>query len=87
VDVHRSARRHSVTDDDIRHATDHPLVVVDVDPDSDPPKVLVIGPDQAGNLLEVIVLELAFERHLAIHPMALRPAWRNLLPDAEGPND
>jgi hypothetical protein len=56
VEVHQSARRHGVPDEDIRHAVDHPLVVSDSDPDADPPKVLVIGPDPAGNLLEVIVL-------------------------------
>jgi len=32
VEIHRSARRHGVTDHEIRHATDHPLVVVDLDP-------------------------------------------------------
>jgi hypothetical protein len=80
VDIHRSARRHGVSDADIRHATDHPLVVVDLDPDADPPKVLAIGPDRAGNLLEVIVLELADARLLAIHAMSLRPILHDLLP-------
>jgi hypothetical protein len=65
------------------HATSHPIVVVDLDPDADPPKLLVIGPDRAGNLLEVIVLELAAEQRLAIHAMALRPALHNLLPAPE----
>lgn len=83
MDVHRSARRHGVADADIHHATSHPLVVVDVDPDADPPKLLVIGPDRAGNLLEVIALELAAEQRLAIHAMALRPALHDLLPAPE----
>src|SRR3546814_2640349 len=43
VEIHRSARRHGVSDADILHAVDHSLVVVDVDRDADPPKVLVIG--------------------------------------------
>ena len=34
------------------------MVSIDLDPDADPPKVLVIGPDPAGNLLEIIVLVL-----------------------------
>ena len=72
-----------LADADIDHATSHPLVVVHVDPDPDPPKLLVIGPDRAGNLLEVIVLELAAEQHLAIHAMALRPALNSLLPAPE----
>src|SRR3546814_13690217 len=52
VEIHRSARRHGVSDADILHPVDHPLVVVDVDPDADPPKVLVIGPDLSSNLLD-----------------------------------
>jgi hypothetical protein len=45
VEVHRSARRHGVADQDIRHAIEHPVVVADIDPDADPPKLLAIGPD------------------------------------------
>jgi hypothetical protein len=86
LEVHQSARRHGVADVDINHAIDHALVVVDVDADSDPPKVLVIGPDRAGNLLEVMVLELADERFLVIHAMSLRPSLQHLLPEAENPN-
>ena len=86
MEIHRSARRHGVTDHEIRHATDHPLVVVDLDPDGDPPKQLVIGPDPAGNLLEVIVLALADERLLAIHAMPLRPTFYDLLPIGEDPH-
>jgi hypothetical protein len=48
VEIHGAARRHGISDAAIRHATDHSLVVVDVDPDGDPPKQLAIGPDQAG---------------------------------------
>lgn len=58
-------------------------MVVDVDPDADPPKLLVVGADGAGNLLEVIVLELADERRLAIHAMSLRAAYHELLPSPE----
>ena len=72
-----------MSDADILHATDHPLVVVDLDPDADPPKLLAIGPDLAGNLLEVIVLELAGNRLMAIHAMPLRSAFYALLPNAE----
>lgn len=62
----------------------HAIVVADMDENQDPPKVLVIGPDSAGNLLEVIVLELADNRTLAIHAMPLRPTFHELLP---GRND
>jgi hypothetical protein len=58
-------------------------VVVDLDPDADPPKVLAIGPDLAGNLLEVIWLELDDARDLVIHAMTLRPTFFELLPHEE----
>lgn len=83
MEIHRSARRHGVKDADIRHATESPLVVVDLDPETDPPKQLAIGPDRAGNLIEVIMLVLEEDRLLAIHAMSLRPAFHDLLPRGE----
>jgi len=83
VEIHTSAERHGVGRDDIDHAFHRALVVVDLEPDSDPPKVLSIGPDQAGNLLEVIWLELADERLLVIHAMILRTTFYALLPKGE----
>lgn len=80
MEIHQSARRHGIADADVLHAIGRPVVVVDVEPDSDPPKVLVIGPDRTGNFLEVIVLELADERFLAIHAMPLRRSLHPLLP-------
>ena len=87
MEIHESARRHEVDDDDIQHAAAHPLVVVELDPDGDPPRILVMGPDRSGNLLEVIALELAGDRLLAIHAMTLRASYYDLLPrgeDADG---
>jgi hypothetical protein len=52
VEFHRSASRHGIAADDVIHAVDHALVVVEMDPDADPPKLLVIGPRQDGRLLE-----------------------------------
>jgi len=50
---------------------------------ADPPSVLGIGPDPAGNLLELIWLELADE-DLLIHAMPLRKKYFDLLAH-EGP--
>ena len=44
------------------------------------PKLLIIGPDRAGNLLEVIMLSLAADQILAIHAMPLRRHYYELLP-------
>ena len=80
MEIHRTARKHGIADDAIRHAVDHALTVIDLEPGSDPPKVLAIGPDRAGNLLEVIWLELADDADLVIHAMRLRTAFYDLLP-------
>ncbi|MGF1598420.1 MAG: hypothetical protein ACFCVK_16075 [Acidimicrobiales bacterium] len=47
-------------------------------------KALAIGPDPAGNLLEVMWLDLA-DTELVIHAMALRPSFSYLLPTGEDP--
>ena len=83
MEIHESARKHGVNDDDIWHAIAHAIEVLDLDPDADPPKVLAIGPDTAANLLEVIWLELDDDRDLVIHAMALRTTFSSLLPNQE----
>jgi hypothetical protein len=54
VEIHGSAHRHGVPEEDMLHAVDHSLVVDDLG--DDPDRWLVLGPDTAGNLLEVVVL-------------------------------
>ena len=80
VEIHRSAFKHGILEDDLRHAIDNALRWFDLDPAADPPKVLAIGPDRAGNLMEIILLDLADERWLVIHAMALRRTFQELLP-------
>lgn len=79
MEIHRSAHKHGYSDQAISHAVDNAITVVDLQPEADPPRVLAIGPDFSGNLLEVIWLELGAGRQLAIHAMALRPGFFNLL--------
>jgi hypothetical protein len=63
------------------HALEHAITVIDIEPDADPPKVLAIGPDPAGNLVEIIWLELEVSS-LVIHAMHLRPQFYDLLPQS-----
>jgi hypothetical protein len=77
VEIHSSARRHGVADDDILHAIEHSMVVDDLG--EDPDRWLVIGPDRAANLLEVIVLVTAEDDEVIIHAMPLRAVYRRLL--------
>jgi hypothetical protein len=86
VELHRSARKHGVADDDIVHAASHALAAYALleDGDDEPRRTLLLAPDRAGNLLELVVLELDDARRLVIHAMPMRPMYRDLLPQ---PND
>jgi len=77
VEVHDSARKHGVADEDIQHAIDHALAIEDAG--EDPDRWLVIGPDRAANLLEVVVLVTAQGTQIVIHAMMMRAAYRRLL--------
>ncbi len=44
-----------------------------------PDRWLVIGPDCAGNLLEVVVIRTVEGNQLAIHAMRMRAKFRRLL--------
>ncbi len=77
MEIHPSARRHGIADDDILHAIEHSLVVDDLG--EDPDRWLVIGPDRATNLLEVIVLITVEGEEMIIHAMPLRATYRKLL--------
>ena len=59
------------------HAIDQSLVVDDLG--EDPDRWLVIGPDQAANLLELVVLVTAEGDELIIHAVPLRAVYRKIL--------
>lgn len=75
--IHGSARKHGVADEDILHAIDHALVIEDIG--EDPDRWLVLGPDRATNMLEVVVLTTVEGTQLAIHAMGMRPTYERLL--------
>lgn len=77
MEVHDSARKHGVADEDIQHAIDYALAIEDAG--EDPDRWLVIGPDRAANLLEVVVLVTAQGTQIVIHAMTMRAAYRRLL--------
>ncbi len=74
MEIADSARRHAVSDDDIRGATSVPLRIVRQGAD----RVLVIGADTAGRLVEVVVLDPEGDP-VAIHAMPLRPKFYQYL--------
>jgi hypothetical protein len=77
VEVLGSALRHGVESEDIQHALVHALAVDEVGEDLD--RYLVLGPDRAGNLLELVVLDRP-HGPAVIHAMPMRPQYRRLLP-------
>ena len=66
MEIHSSAYRHGLDDEQIEHAWEHALGFYDIAPDDDPPKCLCIGPDTSGNLLEILYLRLG-DDDLIIH--------------------
>lgn len=63
----------------------HHLYAGDVhDEDAPPWRVLYLGPDRAGNLLEVVILERDDGSELAIHAMKMRKQYQHLLPPNQG---
>lgn len=77
MEIHDSARRHGVADQDILHAIDHALAIEDAG--EDPDRWLLIGPDTAGNLLEVVVMITVENTQLAIHAIPMRDKYARLL--------
>jgi hypothetical protein len=77
VEIHRSARRHGIGEDDMVHAVAHALAFEDLG--EDPDRWLVVGPDRAGSLLEIVVLLTEEGKDMIIHAMAMRPIYQRLL--------
>jgi len=59
------------------HAVDNSMAVEDLG--EDPDRWLVVGPDRAANMLEVIVLVTDEGTEMIIHAMPLRAIYRRLL--------
>ena len=78
LEIYRSAYRHDIQEPDIRHAVTHAVVVDDADDET----TLHLGPDRAGNLLEVVTVIRNDGSEVAIHAMRMRAGYRRLLPPA-----
>jgi hypothetical protein len=77
VEVLASALRHGIAGEDMLHAIDHAITVDEVG--DDPVRWLLLGPDRAGNLLEVVVMDCP-AGPAVIHAMPMRAQYRRLLP-------
>ena len=76
MDVLQSARRHGVEEEDIQHAVRHAVAVEEVA--EDPTRYLLLGPDRAGNVLELVVMDRP-QGPAVIHAMPMRKQYERLL--------
>jgi hypothetical protein len=79
VEIRPSARKHGVSDGDIEHAMSNYVYIANLE-HGIPIPVLYLGPDLAGNLLEVVVLERDNDQDLVIHAMKMSRRYQALLP-------
>jgi hypothetical protein len=79
VNIHPSARKHGLLDEDIRHAATWAIWIVELD-DENPGRELRLGFDTAGRLLETGVLVFDSGNQLIIHAMKARHHLHDLLP-------
>jgi len=78
VDIQRSALRHGIPAADIEHAWQFAIRFFQLDPEGDWSRELCIGPDRAGNLVEILYRPTA-EGITIFHAMRLRPALARYL--------
>lgn len=76
MEIHSSARKHGVADEDIEHAIDNVMSIDDQDDDTR----LYLGPARNADLLEVVTIVRNDGSELVIHAMKMRPKYRRLLP-------
>ena len=77
--VHASARKHfgrdRLCDEAILYAYEHALNSRALDDEDDPRRWLVVGVDQSGRVLEMVVLLFDDGGELLIHAMKARPQF------------
>ncbi len=75
MDIYASARKHGVSEVDIEHAVDHAVAAGD----QEDGKVLYLGPDRAGNLLEIVAVLRDDGTEVVIHAMRMRSVYESFL--------
>ena len=78
-EIHETAYKHGVSTFDIHHACARSIAAFEIDHENVEAKILIVGPDSAGNLLEVIGLEIDNKSLLIIHAMKLRKSMIRLI--------
>ena len=81
MELRRSALKHGITVEAIEHAVEFALHWDDDAYESDPPTVSILGPDLAGNILEVLAETTGKGVLVVFHEMRARPQFLDLLAD------
>ena len=76
MEVHPSARKHGIADEDTKHAAANAMTIDEQDDDTR----LYLGPARSADLLEVVTIVRVDGPELAIHAMRMRPKYQRLLP-------
>jgi hypothetical protein len=76
MEIHPSAHKHGVADEDIEHAVENAMSIDERDDDTR----LYLGPARDADLLEVVTIVREDGSELAIHAMRMRPKYLPLLP-------
>jgi hypothetical protein len=76
MEVHPSARKHGIADEDIYHAVEHAMAIDNQDEDIR----LYLGPSRSAALLEIVAIAREDGSELAIHAMPMRAKYQRLLP-------
>jgi hypothetical protein len=76
VEIHPSARKHGIADEDIDHATRNAMTIEDLDDDLR----LYLGPGRSADLLEIVTVVREAAPELVIHAMKMRSKYQRLLP-------
>ena len=76
MDIHPSARKHGIADEDIEHATANAMSIDDQEDDTR----LYLGPTRNADILEVVTIVRDDGTELAIHAMKMRRKYQRLLP-------
>ncbi len=76
MEIHQSARKHGIADDDITHAVTQAMAIEDQDDDTR----LYLGPARNADMLEIVTIVRDDGSELAIHAMAMRAKYQRLMP-------
>jgi len=76
VEILPSARKHGISDDDIRHAFENAVAAITIPDRSD--FTMVLGPDQSTQFLEIGVVA-SDDNDYVIHAMPARPKYLKMI--------